>query len=69
MGSIFSFVIVIPASIIGAFFINQMFQHISFFGLTPEQQFLKALKEAQKRKVIQNDSSVVSSVTNPEIKD
>jgi hypothetical protein len=69
MGSIFSFVIIIPASIIGAFFIQQLFQHISFFGLTQEEQFMKALKTAQKRKVIQNDSSDISTVTNSEIKD
>ncbi len=69
MGSIFSFIIVILVSIIGAFFIQQMFQYISFFGLTQEEQFLQALKSAQKRKVIQNDSSDISTVTNSEIKD
>lgn len=66
MGSIFSLIIVIPASIIGAYFINQMLQDISFFGLTSKQQFLLS---ARKRKNLLKDSAEIPAVTNPEIKD
>lgn len=69
MGSIFSFIIIIVASLIGGFFMNEMFQYISFFGMTPKQQFIKALNAAQKRRAVQNDQSAMSTVTNPEIKD
>lgn len=69
MGSIFSFIIVIPASIIGGFFINEMFQYISFFGLTQQQKYFKALKLTQKQKLQQDKTNNVAVVTNSEFKD
>jgi len=69
MGSIFSLIIVIPASIIGGFFINEMFQYISFFGLTQQQKYFKALKLTQKQKLQQDKTNNVAVVTNSEFKD
>ncbi|MBS7786653.1 hypothetical protein KIH23_05040 [Flavobacterium sp. CYK-55] len=71
MGSIFSFIIVISASIIGGYFIHEMFQYVSFFGLTQKQQIVKAIEAAQRKKNAMKDSHFESlnAVTNPEIKD
>lgn len=71
MGSIFSFIITIFASLIGGYFINEMFQKISFFGKISQESFFESFQMTEKHKSEKSAASPssVGIVTKQQIKD